>query len=598
MDLERDLPAALAGLVPDDVPPGKSPQELQTKARVRVRRQRILTSAGVVMAVVIAVGASAALDGVGRSPKPPASSPTPTSTQAPLIESSVRLMPTGRFGPGWSSDGVIPYGARADQLGVDTSNTACPPGCGPDSAVLGPSGTWFVHDSQNHRVLEYNRSGQRLGFESDLGTELDGVSSQGAYNMHVLDDGTIVLDDGGRLILAGASPETRSIAGLPDSPPAVIGDDGTHLFLDDPHGLQMVYPQDETASAEPSPLRLRDGSGFQLLPGDKDMQVNWLAADGVTTVSQTRVDFGEEFQYTWSAGHTELVLLVEAASGNRGAVVHVSASGVDAESTIDAAPQRADGLATLSSNKLGWIGVAAAENDGLHLYHRVAPGGVAAAPNLNGHTCDGPPAPARDDVDQRPDEMAADLDGDRRPDRVFGYVIDGIHVVQVEFADGRYTQPQELADLPFDSDGSGGEPLGVHDFDGDGKDEVLMRSAGMTGDAGAVVHLDGCKLVAVLDESSQLGFSYSYGSHSNCCPDTHVYVTCSGPDLIEVTSQPDATAVQWIAMSDATRSQLRRTWERNVYRVGSTSAHRISHTTGKTAPGKDVIPAGASGVHC
>lgn len=201
---------------------------------------------------------------------------------------------------------------------------------------------------------------------------------------------------------------------------------------------------------------------------------------------------------------------------------------------------------------------------------------------------------------QHPDgaitRISADLDGDHRADQVLSYRLPtgDVDVYQVALGDGRFTDPQSVGDI-F-TDGDSGELLGAHDFDGDGRQEVLLRSSGNTADLGGIAHLQGCRLVAITD--GPVSFEYLYGAHSMCCPDTHVYVTCSGSDLIETTSEPDATAVKYNNLTEAQRRQLRRTWERNVYRIGSTSGVRISHTTGKTAPGKDVIPAGASGVHC
>lgn len=594
MDLERSLPDALDGLIPEP-PTQLLPAELTALARRRVRRQRALAAAGTVTVVALASVALASYQ-PGRSDRPgPAATPSasPSASAFPVSKASVKLTASGQLGPDWVRDAVIPYGPNDSELGVDTSGSTCPPGCGPDSAAPGPDGTWWVLDSVKHRLAQFAVDGSLRDVVS-IPAAVDGVGTGGIHGVRVLDDGRVLVGDADRLIEVHDG-QLRAIS-LSNAAGGIVGDDGMQAYTDTGPVKDGLGAGDAT-DVTPGPLRLRKaGTPFALSTVGTTLVVDWLNEVDDSVAHQTRLDVGEGFDYTWASDSVGLVFLIRAIADSRARIVHLDYDGqVTSEPGPDPQPSRMDGLPALRTNSLGWTGLALAEDDGLHLYHRLSPGAVA----LNAHTCTAQPPPTTDDQGRPIAKLDADLDGDGKPDQVVSYqATNGQYVYQAVLSDGRVTDPQNQLDVFPSGDGIGTELLGAQDFDGDGKAEVLLRSGGNTADAGGIAHLQRCQLVALRDGTGDLDFTYLYGAHSNCCPDTRILVTCDGSHLVETTSQPDARPEEYGAMSDAARARLRRTWERNVYQVGARSAHRISHTTGRTQPGEDVIPEGMDGVHC
>ncbi|NOY54815.1 MAG: hypothetical protein GXP34_02395 [Actinobacteria bacterium] len=107
--------------------------------------------------------------------------PVATTAPAPVVRDvTVTLSGPADATSGWWRDVLsIGYGDSEDQLGFDQL-----PGVGPEFAAVGPDGSWWVLDSQKHRVAVFDGDGV-LQQAFDVGR----VS---AWDPTVLDDGTFV----------------------------------------------------------------------------------------------------------------------------------------------------------------------------------------------------------------------------------------------------------------------------------------------------------------------------------------------------------------------------------------------------------------------
>lgn len=183
---------------------------------------------------------------------------TATTAPAPVVrQAAVTLSGPADVTSGWWREVLsIGYGDSEDQLGFDQL-----PGVGSQFAAVGPDGSWWVLDSQKHRVAVFDGDGV-LQQAFDIGR----VS---AWEPTVLDDGTFVAIAFGQVVVI----RDGHVRTLPLS-------DGFWLLTDDG---KVIYGR--TRYALYPRLSITE-SGASVVPG-----VEWLRTRGGV---EFRVDYNNE----------------------------------------------------------------------------------------------------------------------------------------------------------------------------------------------------------------------------------------------------------------------------------------------------------------
>ena len=381
MDLERELPGALADLATDP-PSGLVPAAVESLARRRLRRQRGAAAGSV--AAVVAVAAVAVANYQPRQGSSPRLATTPGATPSASASASnldkrhvsVQLSASGPLSGEWVKDAVIPYGSGDNQVGLDSSTGACGDhGCGPDSTAPSESGTWWVYDTVKSRLVEFAVDGT-VRHVVPLPTTAMGMSG-----IRVLSDGTVVGDRGGDQLVVVRGGKV-SVLPRP-TPPAVEGglvfaDDGFAVFAEDSsHAIHRVSIDLDHLSDEVAPTRLRDGTPYTAAVNgssiylsfgsgpDRLVQLDLRAANRAVEY----VSFEEAVDAT---GVTLAVVGLDRQGHQVGRLIRVDRDGAV---TDEALPYPSSAARTsepaLRTTADGVTALSWADAEGLHLYHRL-----------------------------------------------------------------------------------------------------------------------------------------------------------------------------------------------------------------------------------
>jgi hypothetical protein len=204
-------------------------------------------------------------------------------------------------------------------------------------------------------------------------------------------------------------------------------------------------------------------------------------------------------------------------------------------------------------------------------------------------------------------EVSGEFDGDGQPDRLQLF-----HVPDERWGPSPFAQTRLVARVLFGrgvatpiSDPLFGSSLaehviGVTDLDGDGRDEVLIRTDGATWSLAGILKIQDCKVVAVVGQDGK-PYEFGYYGHSMCCPRGGNAFVCRqrgagerGKDLIEAEYEPEIEGVDradWEAVAAALQNpDLKFRWHRRTLRLKGARVIVVSKESGESREGDMTVP--------